>query len=200
MKKLLLLTISALLLISTSAICQPPPEPQTPPPPDCEEMREKVRTMKMWKLTEELDLTEDQAVKFFPLFRKFENEVQELRDENGELTERLKGYLIAKEEGKKIEEIIVKIEKNDVLILEARTKFRKDAGKVLDTGQIGKLIIFQHEFPKRFREAIRGGKMHHKRQPGDKPGKRRGPMGMRGGFDRGGLEAGQCFGCVGLRC
>jgi Spy/CpxP family protein refolding chaperone len=119
----------------------------------------------MWKLTEALDLTEEQAGKFFPLFRNFQNSIDSVRQSNDELFKKLDGYITAGEKTK-IEEIITQIEKNEAKILDSRTKFRKDAAKVLDEIQIGKLVMFHHEFPRRFRDAIWDYRMHEPLPPG----------------------------------
>ena len=44
-----------------------------------EENKETMRTMMIWKLTEELDLREEQADKFFPRFRKHRKEIDVLK-------------------------------------------------------------------------------------------------------------------------
>ena len=43
--------------------------------------RKSMKTMNIWKLTEELELTEEQAEKFFPKFRAQQDKMEKLRDE-----------------------------------------------------------------------------------------------------------------------
>jgi Spy/CpxP family protein refolding chaperone len=188
MKRLILLSSALLLLFAGSAFSQPPPapEPDIGPPPgspqEREQVRKKVRTLKMWKIAEELDLTDNQTDKFFPLFRNFETEVEKIRDENDELIQKLGGLIAADEDGKKIEEAVAKIEQNDSKILQLRSKFRQDASKILTPVQIGKLAIFQHEFPRRFRDVMReygpkGG------PPEERPGRPQCPLEFQGTSD-----------------
>ena len=162
MKKIILLACLIVFTISAGFTQPPPPpDPDDFPPPDGagpidDDMMQKFRTMKMWKLTEELDITEEQAAKFYPKFNAFEDKVEEFRLKNKDLLDKLRGYLIAGDEEKNITNIITQIEKNDEEILQLHKKFRDDAGKILTTEQLGKLILFQHEFPKRFRDSFRG--------------------------------------------
>ena len=157
MKKPLSISMAGILLIMSVSFAQ---EPEPPTPSDTPvyqykwQIQEKIRTMKMWKLTETLELTEEQALKFFPMFKDFEKKVQAIRDENSEYLKKLNGYIMAGDEGAKMTDLINKIENNEMEILKARTQFRKDAKKILDKTQIAKLVIFQHDFPRRFRDAI----------------------------------------------
>ena len=199
MKKMIVLACLMVFAISAGYTQPPPPDADEFAPPDepgpiSEEMLKKFRTMKMWKLTEELDITEDQAAKFFPKFNAFEDKVEEIRVKNNELLDKLRGYLIAAEEDKKINSIISDIEKNDEEILKLHKKFRDETGNILTTQQIGKLILFQHEFPKRFRESFQEKKRmreHRKGRVGmmgpsqmNPPGMGRGICGYRYYWDR----------------
>ena len=180
MKKLMILTMVLGIIFSmntSTAQAQPAPEgeqmirpgdpipPDAPPPPL---PRERFRIMQMWKMTEVLDLDENQAAKFFPMLNNFQKKVDEIHDKNMELFNVLGGYIQAGDKSK-ITGVIDQIEENEEKILLERKKFRKDAGKVLDEIQIGKLVHFQHDFPRKFRDAmwdIRG----KGRGPGRGPG------------------------------
>ncbi len=43
--------------------------------------RKSMKTMNIWKLTEELELTEEQAEKFFPKFRTHQDKMEKIRKE-----------------------------------------------------------------------------------------------------------------------
>lgn len=186
MKKVIITTIAiAILLPAGIVLAQPgfggPPPP--PPPPN----RERFQQMQMWKLTETLDLTDDQAAKFFPLFNSFQKEVDKIRDENDDLFEKLDAYIKTEDKGK-IAGVIDQIDKNESKILDSRKKFRLDAAKVLTEVQIGKLVHFQHEFPRRFRDAIwdcrDGGPDKGQRQKDNRPGRSEAPR-MGAGHEKG---------------
>ena len=187
MKRVLSVLIALLVLSSLTVLAQPKGPGGSPPGPAMNpgEMQERFRTMQIWKLTEVLDLSEAQADKFFPMFRNFQKDVDQIKEENDELFQKLHGYIQA-DDGSKVEDLISKIEKNENKILQLRSEFRQNAAKVLDDVQLGKLIVFQHEFPRHFREVMweihgkgmgrHGGGNHG---PGGKGYKSQAPMGMK---------------------
>lgn len=80
--------ILALLLFSGfMAFAQQPPSPPTPPTPATPgepgarraERKEKIETMKIGFLTEKLDLTPEEAQKFWPVYNQYHNKQEELR-------------------------------------------------------------------------------------------------------------------------
>ena len=75
MKKLF---IAYILLIPMMMIAQPPRG-------DWDKSdRKNMKTMNIWKLTEELELSEEQAEKFFPKFRAQQEKMEKLREEGKE--------------------------------------------------------------------------------------------------------------------
>ena len=180
MKRLIAITVLIMMIVPlgityaqgppgmSGGMMEPPNDPDNPEPPS----RERFHTMQMWKLTETLDLDEAQAVKFFPLFNEHQKRMDAIHDDNRELLQKLDGYIKADEAGK-LEGIISQIEKNEEKMLAEKQNFRKDASKVLTEIQIGKLVHFHHDFPRKFREAmwgVRGAR-------GDRGGKAPGPGG-----------------------
>ncbi|MBC8205325.1 hypothetical protein ISS30_05635 [bacterium] len=164
MKKMILVLIAALSL-TLVLMAQPGP----PPPPDAPEVQERIRTMHMWKLTETLDMTAEQSDKFLPLYREFENDVAAVRSDNDALFERIQAYIVIGD-GKAITGLIEKIEANEQKILERRSKFRKDASKILNEIQIGKLTAFQREFPSMLNRELWDMRRDRKRQRIHSPG------------------------------
>jgi Spy/CpxP family protein refolding chaperone len=119
------------------------------------DMRAKIRTMKIWKLTEELDLSEEQAARFFPLLNKMEDQQDDLRDRINETMDLLaKRVWDPEASAKEINDLIDKIESYQEEEQQLRKQFRKDAAKVLNPAQMGKLIIFNTRFPQILREMM----------------------------------------------
>lgn len=185
MKRLIVLTLVILMAGSLGmTYAQAPPDApdggMAPPggfngPPN----KERFHTMMLWKMTESLDLTDVQAAKFFPLFNEHQKRMDVIHEEIAGLMEKLDGYIKAGEDGK-IDGIVAQIDKSEDKMLAEKKQFRKDAGKVLDKIQVGKLVHFQHEFPRRFREAMwdvrgargeRGGRGGEGRAPQGKTGR-----------------------------
>ena len=57
------------------------------------ERRQRMESMMIWRLTEELDLKTEQAEKFFPRFREHRKNLDEIRDQEREIGKTLRGKL-----------------------------------------------------------------------------------------------------------
>jgi hypothetical protein len=114
----------------------------------------------MWKLTDELDLSEEQATSFLPKFNNFQDNIKQIREENAEIVKKIRGLIAAEETGGKLNSYIEQIEANDKKVIALHTEFRKDAAKILSEIQMAKLVVFQHDFPRQMRKAI-----HNQRGP-----------------------------------
>jgi Spy/CpxP family protein refolding chaperone len=117
---------------------------------------ERVRAMKMWKLTDELDLDEAQTAKFFPLMNAFDDKMDSQRVARRALVRNL---LNACEDPnpdvKVINDLITKLEKMEEQTLGLQSQLRKDAASILQPDQIGRLVLFQMKFQDAVRQVIR---------------------------------------------
>ncbi|RJP74702.1 MAG: periplasmic heavy metal sensor [Candidatus Zixiibacteriota bacterium] len=138
-----------------------------PPGPRREDIRERVRTMKVWKLTEELNLSQEQAARFFPLMNAMEAQVEKLDDQRREHLDRLAEMVREeKADAGKINSLLEEVEKLEARQLEARQQFRRDAADVLRPEQLGRMVLFNMRFPELVRELIR----EHEERGGPPPG------------------------------
>ncbi len=133
-----------------------------------EENRERMEMMVMWKLTEELRLTEDQAEKFFPVFHQYRDEVKAIRKELTAITSELNEKI---DRGDSIsdQEITEKMEKLKVLEfkkIEAREMLFTKMEGTLNNVQRFKLLGMEHQLRNDIRKEIRKQKPHNmKKQP-----------------------------------
>ncbi len=112
--------------------------------------REQIQMLRIWKMTEELALSEKQAEKFFPKLRNEDKKIEELENQRqkifSELTEDVKkGKIDAKDLDKTIDNL-TEIQTN---IIQKHAKFIRDMDGILSTNQQAKLIIFRHKFRER---------------------------------------------------
>lgn len=133
--KLLTLFLTVMMLSSFSLIAQD----EMPL-----KMREKVKDLLIWKLTDKLNLTEDQSAKFFPLFNRFLDDHEKLMDERRNLLRDLK-------EGEKLSDSQLNEKSNRILKIDRERadnlqKIATDSEKILSAKQRADLIIFQTEF------------------------------------------------------
>ncbi len=121
-----------------------------------EQIEKRIQTMKIWKLTDELQLSEEQAAKFFPLMSETDRKMNELDQKRMDIVRSL-GDLVWDEKADvgKINALLDDLEKLDRDQAELRTQFRRDAAKVLKPDQVGKMVLFNLRFPEIVRDMVR---------------------------------------------
>ena len=132
---------------------------------------ERMEMMLIWKLTDELELTEDQAQTFFPLMRSHQKEVMELRREVlfQPMYEKIKSD--EKVGQSEVNSLLKEIAKMDDKKTKHRVKFIKKSSEVLEPSQQLRLLMFeprmksevQTQMRERFKPYKRGGKKKERR-------------------------------------
>ena len=148
---------------------QNPPAPeeltQTPPPEKREQLRRNIENMRIWKMTQFLELSTEQSTKFFPIFNEFQGKREKLEEERGEMMRRL-GELVESEEEheSEIKRLMSGLVKNRERMVSRQDEFRREAGKVLSLKQQAKLVIFEGRFRREMHRMIEDIKMRRFRQ------------------------------------
>ena len=134
---------------------------------------ERMEMMLIWKLTDELELTENQAENFFPLMRSHQKDVMELRRQEKLMFEPM--YNKIKSDDKinqsEVNNLLNEISAIDKKKSKIRIDFIERSGDVLEPKQQLKLLIFepkmksqvQREMRERFKPSKRGGMKKGKR-------------------------------------
>lgn len=154
-----------------SVICLSVAASQPPKGEKFEEKRDRMEMMVMWKITEELKLTEDQAEKFFPVFHHHREEVRKIKDEQRTITGSLREKV---ERGDAItdQELTDQMEKLKVLELkkiDAREQLFNKMEGTLNNVQRFKLLGMEHQLRNEIQKEIRKHKRH---QMKDRPSKK----------------------------
>ncbi len=121
-----------------------------------EKMRERIRTIRTWKMVELMDLTEEQSQRFFPIMNRREDRERERNEKRHEIMRELRELVENKDTSddelkKKIEEV----RKNNVEHQENSEKFHKAVEKVLSVRQQAKLMFFEPRFERELRDIVR---------------------------------------------
>lgn len=135
----------------------PPDMPDMPGWRDESDRHGKVEMMYIWKLTEELELTEKQAEVLFPKMRKHREEIAEIDQqiENilNDLEEKLDNKVdISSNELNGALDKITALEQKKVT---AKATFLKDLTTTLSAGQMVEFMEFQKEFKKELQMKLR---------------------------------------------
>ena len=157
-KQLFTIAAAILLCLPLTGSTQPGPDddPSVMMPMRRERIEKRIQTMRMWKLTEELDLTEDQASRFMPLMHSMDRKLDDLRHTRQETIRKL-GDLAWDEKvhAEEINKLITDLESLEEQQLAVRKQFRQDVSGVLKPAQMGRLVLFNLRFPEIVRESIR---------------------------------------------
>ena len=144
--------------------------------------RERMETMMVWRLTEELDLKPVQAEKFFPRFREHRKNLSDIQKEQREIGKRLR-QKIGEEEKISKSEVTSAIKKITVLrkkTVDVVEKFLLGMDDLLDPLQMSILGMFKQEM---LREM--GGELRKRGNDRKKMKKRQGGHRKRGQGRRG---------------
>ena len=151
-----------LLIFAGAAIAQPP---MGPPPggfggpeggPMRERLRQRVQTMKIWKLTEAVGLTSEQSEKFFSIYNNHQKAMEAIEDKRFELVNRLDTLSNdPKSSDQKINEIIGQLSDTPQQVSAERDRFFKEISSVLSQRQQAKLIVFEDRFRQQIQDFIR---------------------------------------------
>ena len=130
-------------------------QPATPPPqgeerrmtPERrEELRKKVELIWQQKLTEKLNLTEEEKAKVFPLLQQYHERERALRQENRQLVRDLEGMIKANAPEKELKRTIRDLEENERKLQEMKEEGFHELAKILPVEKQAQYIVFQAEF------------------------------------------------------
>lgn len=161
-----------LLMMATSAIAQAQPDGR-PGPPSPERMNE-IRAQKAAYITSKLSLTPEEAQRFWPVYNKYDEEIEALRRELGgadrelrakgdALTEADASAFLEKEIGNRQKEVDI------MRKLQGESRKLIGAKRTVELGRAER--DFHREVLRRFKDGPRGGTRGSDRK-GDQPGKR----------------------------
>ena len=128
---------------------------------DYKERREKVKALKVAFITEKLELTTEEAQKFWPLYNAFDDKQSELRHEKMRaILDRFKPGNVEKLSEKDASNSLAQMEKIEEDLFNLKKKFIKDLQGVISAKKIIKLKKaeedFNRELLKQMREKRRG--------------------------------------------
>jgi DNA repair exonuclease SbcCD ATPase subunit len=148
-----------------------------------EEIRKKIEAVRIWRLTEELNLDANSAAKLSAFLSSFDQQRREiLRDQSAIMRELRRSLNTSKPNESKLKTAIEKLEKNRHALQESREKEIAGLKNILSTEQQARFLLFQQEFRREMQSMIsgaRGGAGEGKMGPGTKRGQGPGSGGSR---------------------
>ncbi len=198
MRVLRLLVLAALIAAGTSAFAQQGPPPGAPggdewnrdgssAGPDAqkrEEIRKKIDTVRMWRLTEALKLDEKTGTKLASFLSTIEEKRRLLMSEHMQAMKDLRTALAAvNPDAKTLKNHLDKLEKNRKEMVELQRKEMNGVRDILTVEQQARYVVFQQDFRREMRGMSSGARGNGQGKRGF--GKRSGGPGPRGGAREG---------------
>lgn len=182
MKKLVVSLVLAGALVGGGAAVCSAQQQQTgdfdmPPPDQMERIEKKIEALRMWKVTQALDLDEKTSAALFPILNDFNKKRVGAERGMQQNVQGLKKALGNKATGD-LKGILEEIEKRHQELQKVKDEERSAVKKVLSLEQQAKYVLFQLDFEREIRKMIeeaRQGRRPGPGQSGDEAGPGRGP-------------------------
>jgi Spy/CpxP family protein refolding chaperone len=158
------LTFAFLLIAFSSAFAQGPPPSQDgdgPPSPPSPQQMEKVKTMKIGFLTEKINLTSDEAKVFWPIYNKYQDELDQLRKSRRDNLENAKKNFdeMSDKDVEKTIDAELAFRQNELNVVK---KYNPEFKKVLPMKKVAKLYRAEEDFKRKLLEMLQERKMDRK--------------------------------------
>jgi Spy/CpxP family protein refolding chaperone len=140
--------------------------PATPRAPGMPEGRRLIETIKIWKMTEALNLDEDQAAKLFPKLAQLEASRRELHRQQQVLRDELAELL--KQQPLRDQEVKARLERLERIEVDFRGREQLIRGalrSILSVEQQARLALFEDRFEAEMRRAILHLRQRHRVLP-----------------------------------
>lgn len=140
---------------------------QPPPPIDEAKPKKLIETMRIWRMTEELDLSEEQISKFFPKLKSLDDAKEEFFTQRAGVVKDLAQLLkSAKPSIAAVEKKLGELEEVEQGFEKKRAKLKRDMRDILSVEQQARLVVFEFNFEREIKEIIRDIKRHRGGHPG----------------------------------
>lgn len=120
------------------------------------EKREKVKSLKVAYITEQLELTSDEAQKFWPIYNAFDENQSDLRHEKMKaILDRFQPENVTKLSEKEASVLLIQMEKIEENLFTLKKKFIKDLQEIISAKKIIKLKKAEEDFNRELLKQMR---------------------------------------------
>ena len=152
-------------------------------PQEMRKVRERIETLRMWKLTKALDLDANTSAKLFPIINKYDKKRADLEASMREDMKDLREAIRDNVSDAKLKPLLDRLEENHRQFQGIGNEERTELKRILTLQQQAKYVLFQVEFMRELRETIR--EVRDRRQDGQNE---QGRPGMQDREGRGGRD------------
>jgi len=122
---------------------------------DEKDPRAVIEKVRIYRLTQELDLSTEQAMKFFPKLNEFQKIEREFNKQRMDIIFELKALIMSNADDQKISEVVNRFEELQKEKFKKQFAKMKEMWEILTPVQRAKYLIFEDEFNREIREMIK---------------------------------------------
>jgi hypothetical protein len=173
-----MLIACALMLAGAAGRPAAAQEPDRPPRPEMRERIERLERMKQMRLIEELQLGEEEAVRFMAKRKEHEDRLRDLADERDAILDGIEENVGPHHEGRSdgksgarpggkaepapetktdlpaVEKDLSRLQEQERKIFEERKRYQDEMRKMLSTERFAKMLLFERDFQMQLRDAV----------------------------------------------
>jgi transcriptional regulator of heat shock response len=138
------------------------------PKAQMEKVRERIETLRMWKLTKALDIDEKTSAQLFPLLNRFDKRRADIEHSLSSGIRDLREALREKREAQ-LRSILEKLENSHVSLQALQAEERSELKKILTLEQQARFVLFQLEFSRDIRKIIAEARERRHERGGGRP-------------------------------
>lgn len=157
MQRLARLGMLVFFLVALSAVgstAEPPSDLSRPATKEqMERVRERIETVRMWKLTRALELDEKTSARLFPLLNKYDKKRVEIEHSLWTGIRELRNDVREKRDGR-LKDILDKLDADHAALQKINDEERSEVRRILTIQQQAKFFLFQMEFNREIRKII----------------------------------------------
>jgi hypothetical protein len=162
MKRSWIVLITLLIVIISSEVGAQHRRRSSDPGGDRPEQLEKYRKM---RLIEYLNLNEEDAIRFFAKHNSHEQKIRDVMEKRDQLVDEISEKIQKTANINEIGMLTEKIRGVDKEMFDERQRFQEDIKQILSPMQFAKFILFERDFGRKVRDAIRGLGPDHQPPP-----------------------------------
>lgn len=174
MKMLAVFLLMAGVAVSASAAAAPDNMERRPSKEQFEKVRQRIESLRMWRLTKALDLDNKTSAVLFPLLNRYDKKRHELESS---LREGMRELRQASREGRDpvLKGLLDRLDQHHRDIQKLNDEERAEVRKILTVRQQAAFVLFQQEFQQDIRRIIAESRERRGDRPMDRPAGNRPP-------------------------
>lgn len=122
---------------------------------DAKDPRAIIEEVRIWRITQELDLTSDQATRLFPKLHEFRKVESDFRKQRVQLLSEMRNLLHRGASNQELQKVIEQYQAVHIKKIEQEVRSLKEMEKILTPVQQAKFLIFEDEFTREILDMIK---------------------------------------------